>query len=82
MATKTKYIGDLFISTRWYLLLGACVIALFLSFFVRVMYPPMAALTGAVLLLTLLDYVLLFFTSGGVTAKRNTSPRFSIGMKT
>jgi uncharacterized protein (DUF58 family) len=74
-----KYIGDLFINTRWYLLMAACVILLFMSFFVQIMYKPVLAFSCALLFLTLLDYVLLFFVRGGMSAQRIMSPRFSIG---
>ncbi len=74
-----KYIGDLFISKRWYLALGGCVILLFLSFFVHFLYLPVAGITGAILLLTLIDYMLLFIVRGEVKATRLMPQRFSIG---
>jgi len=74
-----KYIGDLFISTRWYLLLIGCVVLFFVAFFVHPLLRPVIALTGTIFLLTALDYVLLFFTKGGVKANRIMSQRFSIG---
>ncbi len=74
-----KYLGDLFISRRWYLLLGGCVILLFLSFFIHVLYRPVMAFTIGVVLLSLVDYGVLFFVAGGIRAARVLSPRFSIG---
>jgi len=74
-----KYIGDLYISRRWYLLLGGCVLLLFTSFFVHILYQPAVAVTSAVLALTVIEYILLFFVKGGVSATRIMSPRFSIG---
>jgi len=74
-----KYIGDLFISRRWFLLIGGCVILLFTSFFVHILYQPVVAFTTTVFALTLLDYILLFFVKGGIKATRILSPRFSIG---
>jgi len=74
-----KYIGDLFISKRWYLLLGGCVILLFLSFFIHLLFQPVLAFTCAVLFITVVDYILLFFVGGGISAVRILSPRFSIG---
>jgi uncharacterized protein (DUF58 family) len=74
-----KYIGDLFISSRWYLLMGTCIILLFLSFFVHILLQPVMAFTGVVLFLTVADYALLFFTKGTVSAARSLAPRFSIG---
>jgi uncharacterized protein (DUF58 family) len=74
-----KYIGDLYISTRWYLVLAGCVILLFLSFFIHIFFVPVAGVTGAILFLTLVDYVQLFFVRGEVKAERVMSSRFSIG---
>jgi len=79
MNSITKYIHDLYISKRWFLLVGGCVILLFLSFFVHFLYQPVLAFTGAVLLFTVIDYILLFFFRGGINAVRIMSPRFSIG---
>ncbi|MCD6010780.1 MAG: hypothetical protein K0Q79_642 [Flavipsychrobacter sp.] len=74
-----KYIGDLFISRRWYLLVGSCVIFLFLAFFIHMLYQPALAYTCIIALFTLIDYILLFAVNGGIAAKRIVSPRFSIG---
>ena len=79
MNFSRKYIGDLFISRRWFLLIGGCVILLFTSFFVHILYQPVVAFTTTVFALTLLDYILLFFVKGGIKATRILSPRFSIG---
>ena len=79
MNFSRKYIGDLFVSRRWFLLLGGCVILLFTSFFVHILYQPVVAFTTTVFALTLLDYILLFFVKGGIKATRILSPRFSIG---
>ena len=74
-----KYIGDLFIGRKWYLLLGSCVILLFLAFFIHILYKPVLAFTSLILLFTILDYILLFFVKGSINAARILSPRFSIG---
>lgn len=74
-----KYIGDLFISRKWFLLIGACIILLFAAFFIKWLLHPVMAITTALLLLTLTDYVLLFFVKGTVKGVRLMSPRFSIG---
>jgi len=77
--SKKQYIRALFISRRWFLLLGGCVILLFLAFFVKFLLQPAVAITLAIFFLTLLDYILLFFVNGEVKAERTMSPRFSIG---
>ena len=73
------YIGDLFISRRWYLLLGGCVILLFTSFFIHVLYQPALAITSTILGMTVVDYFLLFAVKGGVKVVRIMTPRFSVG---
>ena len=74
-----RYISDLYINKRLYLLLGGCVIFLFTAFFVHVLYQPAVAVTSAILAFALIEYILLFFVKGGVKATRIMSPRFSIG---
>ena len=74
-----RYIGDLYISKVWYLLMGGCVVLLFLSFFVHFLFQPVVACSVALLFFTLTDYVLLFIVAGDIRATRIISPRFSIG---
>lgn len=74
-----KYISDLQISSRWYLMLGGCVVLFFVSFFFSFLFRLVFTATMLIFFFTLVDYVLLFLTKGGVTAKRATAPRFSIG---
>ncbi len=74
-----KYIGELYINKRLYLLLGGCVIFLFTSFFVHILYQPAILVTAAILAFAVIEYILLFFMQGGVKAARITSARFSIG---
>ncbi len=78
MANK-RYIGDLFLSRRWFLLLGGCVVLFYVAFFVKFLFLPAVAITGFILLLSLLEYILLFFARGELRATRAMSPRFSIG---
>ncbi len=76
---KKQYIRALFIHRRWFLLLGGCVVLLFISFFIKFLFQPAVALTLVIFSLTILEYILLFFFKGEVKAARVTSPRFSIG---
>ena len=78
MANK-RYIGDLFLSRRWFLLLGGCVVLFYVAFFVKFLFLPAVSITGFILLLSLLEYILLFFARGELRATRAMSPRFSIG---
>jgi len=74
-----KYIKDLFVNRKLYLLLGGCVIFLFTAFFVHVLYQPAVAVTCAILAFAVIEYILLFFVTGGVKATRIMPQRFSIG---
>ena len=79
MGLFRKYIGNLFIGRLWFLLMAACVILLFAAYFIHILYQPMLAIVASIVIFTLLDYVLLFFIKGGLTAARVLPPRFSIG---
>jgi uncharacterized protein (DUF58 family) len=74
-----RYIGDLQINTRWYLLLGGCAILFFAAFFLPVLFRPVVVLTYTIFALTAVDYILLFFFSGGLKAQRVMESRFSLG---
>lgn len=73
-----KWIGDLFFSRRWYTLLTICSLLFLLRFFVPWLgLVPYVALC-VVLLLFVVDYYLLF-SSSGVRAARSHADRFSNG---
>lgn len=74
-----QYIGDLFISNRWYMLITVHVFLLILSFFLPWFWY--VALTSLLVLgiLTLLDYMLLFFGKGTIQAVRLVSERMNLG---
>jgi uncharacterized protein (DUF58 family) len=74
-----KYVGALFISTGWFLLMIACVILLFTAYFIPMLLRPVLAFMAGILLFSAIDYTLLFFSKGGLSANRIMSPRFSIG---
>lgn len=74
-----KFIGDLFISRLWFMLMLACILLLFTAFFARILYQPAVAILCALLFFTLVDYICLFLLKGGLTAERQLAPRFSIG---
>lgn len=76
---KKRYVKDLFINQRWYVLLGSMVIVLFVSFFASLLLQPVLIVVGLILLLTIVDYALLFFTRRGITGARIAPPRFSLG---
>lgn len=74
-----KYIGDLQINTRWYVVLSACVVLFIVSFFFSMLYRLVFTATMLVFFFTIIDYVLLFLVKGSLTGSRQMMPRFSIG---
>ena len=79
MAALKKYIGDLFVTSRFFVILG-----LFISFFVIAFYiPVLEPITLTLLLLFIIfcavDYSFLFFTKKAISAKRITAGRLSNG---
>ena len=74
-----KYIGDLHVSNRWYVVLGACILLFFAAFFFAFIFRIAFTLTMLAFFFTFVDYVLLFFIKGGLKADRSMLPRFSIG---
>lgn len=74
-----RYIGDLFVSTRFYVAGAVCVVLFIVSFFVPVLGEFAWILFGVYLLLVLADYAALFLTARKVSAKRIASDRLSNG---
>lgn len=74
-----RYISDLYFNTRWYLLMGGLVIFFCISFFIPVFFVPALLTTLCCILLTLLDYALLFLGRGRINAQRIMAARFSLG---
>ncbi len=74
-----KYIGDLFIPVRFYLVTGICILLFVVSFY----YPPLLVVPKVmwylIMALTAIDYTFLFFIGGNPTAKRIMGERFSNG---
>lgn len=73
------YLGDLFVTRRFYALVGALSVLFVIRFFV----PELAALPGVLLLAGVtmvgVDYFLLFLTTGRVSGARKCPERFSNG---
>lgn len=76
-----KYIGDLFLSTRFYLGAGACIAVFVLAFFVPILLGPAVLLFVAFMLLVLADYLFLFVAGNTPKAIRMVPPRLSNGDK-
>jgi uncharacterized protein (DUF58 family) len=75
----SKYIGALYLTVRFYLAIGLCIILFAVAFFV----PQIFSVTKIILLvltaLVVIDYLFLFLLSKVPTAKRLTADRFSNG---
>ncbi len=74
-----KTLSDIFLSSRFYLALGALIVSFAVSFFVPMLYFPCLLLLGVVLVLSISDLVLLFSLKFPVKAKRILSDVLSLG---
>lgn len=74
-----KYIGALYLSLRFYLALGFCIVLFVVSFFVPQMFPAVKLLLLFFTALVVVDYLFLFIIGRAPTAKRITADRFSNG---
>lgn len=74
-----QYIGDLFFSRRWFVLLCACSVLFILRFFLSWLgvIPFITMLVTAVLFLA--DYLSLFLNRQGIHSRRTHAERFSNG---
>lgn len=74
-----RFITDLFLPTRFYLVIGVCIVLFIVSFF----YPPFFIVPKTmwylVLVLLVIDYIFLFFIGRAPLAKRMMAERFSNG---
>lgn len=76
---KKQYIGDLFVSNRWYLAMAAVIFLLIAAFFLPWLWSPSLVCLLVLALLTVLDYILLFGSKNGVQAHRITGDRMNLG---
>jgi uncharacterized protein (DUF58 family) len=77
---KNDFYHSLFFTTRFYLLLGGCIVAFVLGFFFPVLYPLALILITALAFLVFLD-VFFLFTAGKspMVIERHMASRFSNG---
>lgn len=79
MNLLNKYIGDLFLTTRFYVATGICISLFILSFYI----PPVFVLAKncwyLLLIFIIIDYIFLFLLSKAPDAKRITAERYSNG---
>jgi len=74
-----KYIGDLFLSQRFYLGIAACIVLFILSFFIAALYPIVRIAFLVFVFLSAIDYIFLFFLGKAPKVKRIISERLSNG---
>ncbi len=74
-----KYIGNLFLTSRFYVSVLACVILFVNAFYIPALYPIAVLGFFVFIFLCLIDYSILFFSKKIVSAKRNTAGRLSNG---
>ncbi len=74
-----KYIGDLFLATRFYLGAGICIAMFVLAFFIPFLLGVASLLFLAFLLVVLADYIFLFLAANTPKATRVVASRLSNG---
>lgn len=79
MSPVKKYIGNLFLTTRFYLATGLCIVLFVLSFFYKPLLQVPKILLAVFVILVLIDYLFLFIMSRSPAAKRLTADRLSNG---
>ncbi|RYE00209.1 MAG: DUF58 domain-containing protein, partial [Sphingobacteriales bacterium] len=79
MKLLNRYIISLFFSSRFYWTLGAIACLFGISFLIAPLFTITKFLLAIFVLLVLLDYAILFFSSSRVTAERIVPERFSNG---
>ncbi|MBS1495602.1 MAG: DUF58 domain-containing protein [Bacteroidetes bacterium] len=72
-----KYIGNLFITTRFYISAGLCALTFIASFFVPVFFPVAKIFFTAFIILIAADYFFLFVISKAPSARREMGDRLS-----
>ncbi len=75
---NNETIKNLYIAQRWYLCMAIAVVFFIVSFFFPVLFIPAALFAFSILLLTVIDFLLLF-RANGIKARRMLPPRFSLG---
>lgn len=77
-----KYIGNLFLTTRWYLLMASSALLFMVAYFAESLLPAARIYLLVVVAITIVDYILLFFLKGSLKTRRLMPARFSLGDET
>ncbi|MEO6668624.1 MAG: DUF58 domain-containing protein [Ferruginibacter sp.] len=79
MQLVKRYIGDLFLSPRFYISMGGCLILFISAYFETAFYPIVKIIWWAFLFLIAADYIFLFFIGKAPAAQRVMTERLSNG---
>ena len=79
MNKLSRYIGDLFFTPRFYIMMGACTVLYISSFFIPSIHSLPEILLKCTILLVGIDYFFLFIISKTPIAKRRMAERLSNG---
>lgn len=79
MELYRQYIGAIFPGKYFFRALMGCVVLFIISFFIKWVQVPALTATGLYVVLILVDYVALFFSSGNIDIIRKLPTRFSNG---
>ncbi len=77
--SEKGYIRNLYLSKEWYAVMTVIIVLFFCGFFFDIAYQLATYALAAFSLLTIADYVLLFFVKGEIKVSRITAPRLSLG---
>jgi uncharacterized protein (DUF58 family) len=79
LSSTKKYIGNLFLTTRFYLAIGLCIVLFIISFFYKPLLQIPKTFLAVTTALILIDYLFLFVISKSPAAKRLMADRLSNG---
>lgn len=76
---KKRFFADLYIHTRWYILISVGIFFCILTFFIPACWYIALIYLLVLAALTITDYLLLFLGKGQIIAKRRTNERWNLG---
>lgn len=76
---RFKILPNLFVNQRWYWMMVACVVLFVIAFFIEGLFEIILILAAIGMIVTLVDFYLLFFMKGTIKGVRIMKPRFSLG---
>ena len=79
MSTIKKYLGDLFVTPRFYGGLFLCIVLFLIAFYVPMLESLVLICFYSFVILCIVDYIFLFFSKKIASAKRITAGRLSNG---